>query len=113
VNAAAQRVIDFFTGLADAGEDNLGGVTAGTQHAEEFAARDDVEAGSGFGQQGEDGERGVGLHRVADVVREIGESRAVGAVAGENVGGGVDVGRGANGAGEVGERDLFAIVVVA
>ena len=53
-------------GLADAGEHDLRRIAAGLQHAKQLAAGDDVEAGAGFRQQRQHGQRRVGLDGVAD-----------------------------------------------
>ena len=70
VDAAFQRVFHFRGGLADAGEDDLRGVAAGLKDAVQLAAGDDVETRAGLGQQRQHGQRGVGLHRVANGVRQ-------------------------------------------
>ena len=54
MDAGGEGVFDLVAGFADAGEDDFGGVAAGLEDAEEFAAGDDVEAGSGFGEKAED-----------------------------------------------------------
>ena len=68
VDALFDGVDDFLTGLADTGEGAVGGIAAGLDHAEKFAARDDVEARALGGEQAEDGEVGVRLDRVGDLV---------------------------------------------
>ena len=54
VDAGGEGVFDLVTGFADAGEDDFGGVAAGLEDAEEFAAGDDVKAGTGIGEEAED-----------------------------------------------------------
>ena len=73
VNAVFQRVLNFRGGFADAGKDHLSGIAAGLQDAIQFAARHDVEAGARFGEQGQDSQRRIGFHGVADRVRQVAE----------------------------------------
>jgi hypothetical protein len=65
-DAFLEREAHLGFGLADAREDGLARVAAGCDHAQQFAAGDDVEAGAFARQQVEDGEVRIGLHRVAD-----------------------------------------------
>ena len=66
--------IDLGLGFADARKNHAARhFRRGGEHALQFAAGDDVEAGAALGQQPEDGQRGVGLDRVADEVVAIGE----------------------------------------
>ena len=73
VNAGLEGELDLGLGLADAGEDALGGVAAGGDDAAQLAFADGVEAAAGVGEHAHDGLVGVGLHRVADEVVERGE----------------------------------------
>ena len=68
VDALLEGVDDFRAGLADTGEGAVGGISAGLDHAEKLAARDDVEARAFGGEQAEDGEIGVRLDRISDLV---------------------------------------------
>ncbi len=65
-DAGGEGRADLLLALADPGEDDALGPAAGGQHAREFAARDDVEAGTEPREDAEDGEVGVRLDRVAD-----------------------------------------------
>ena len=112
VDAAFQRVFHFGGGLADAGEDDLRGVAAGLKDAIEFAAGDDVETRAGLGEEGENGQRGVGLHRVADGVRQGSERLRVSRIVLEDGLAGIDVGRSSDVVREVGQRDLLTVIVV-
>jgi hypothetical protein len=67
-----------------------GGCCAGRQHALEFAARDDVEAAAGLCQHLQDGQRGVGLHGVADAALRPASAALVGGQRRQNGGLGVD-----------------------
>ena len=51
-DAGAESEVDFVGQLADSGEDDFGGrLAVGLQHAVQFAAGDDVEAGAERGEQ--------------------------------------------------------------
>ena len=70
-NSGGQRRVDFGRGFADAREYDLLGIAAGLQHAKQLAAGNDVESRSGLGQQPQHGQVAIGLHRVADGVRQL------------------------------------------
>ena len=106
-DAGGQRVTHFVGALADAGEDHLAGIATGRQHAGEFAARDDVETGAELGEDRQDAEIGVGLDRVADQRLAQAEGALIRLVGGGEGGAGVNVGRGAEAVGNVGEGDPF------
>ena len=53
-DAGSQRGAHFLARLADAREHDLGRIAAGRQHAGQFAAGDDVEAGAEAGEDVED-----------------------------------------------------------
>ena len=106
-DAGRQRVTHFVGALADAGEDHLAGIATGRQHAGELAARDDVETGPESGEDRQDAEIGVGLDRVADQRLAQAEGALIRLVGGGEGGAGVNVGRGAEAVGNVGEGDPF------
>ena len=112
VDAARERVFHFGRGLAHAGENHLGRIAAGLEHAKQFAAGNDVEARAGFGQQRQHGQRRVGLHGVADGVRQFAEGFVVRPVVSQQRLAGVHVGRGAHAGGQIGQRHLLAIEIV-
>ena len=90
--------------LAYAGEDDAAeGCRSGAADALELASGDDVEAAALLAEQLEDGERGVGLDRVAEGVRDRGKLGLEHAEALADGVGGVDVERRAVGFGEFGE----------
>ena len=64
-DAGVQGEAHLGGGLADAGEDHLASIAAGGQHAGQFAAGDDVEAGAQLGEYRQHAKAGVGLDRVA------------------------------------------------
>ena len=80
-NTRRQRLPDFSCGLAHAGEHNTGRVAAGTQHARQLAAGDDVETAAQPRQGLQHRQVGVGLDREADAVRQRAEGLVVGAIA--------------------------------
>jgi hypothetical protein len=88
-------------------------IAAGGEDARQFAAGDDVETGAEFGEKVEDGEVGVGLDRVADqraVSQAVRLQRvAIGRVGGGQRGARIDVARGAEARGDVGQRDAFDV----
>ena len=112
VYAALQRVFHFGGGFADAREDDLRGIAAGLKDAVEFAAGDDVETRAGLGEERQHGQRGVGLHRVANGVRQGAERLRVRGIVLADCLAGIDVGRSAGLVREVGQRDLLTVVVV-
>ena len=69
-DADLQREVDFGAGLADAGEDHRGRIAAGAEHAFEFAAGDDVEAGAERREQIQNREVAVRFDGVADAMRQ-------------------------------------------
>ncbi len=113
VNAVAERVLDFRGGLAHARKHDSRRVSAGGQHARQLAARNDVETGSGFGQQRQHPERRIRLYRVANRVRQRAEGLVIGAVIGQDGLAGIDVGGRAHPCRQIGQRHLFAIKIVA
>ncbi len=98
---------DLFT---YAGEDDFfeGGLV-GAADALEFAAGDDVEAGSLPGEEAEDGEGGVGFDGVADGVGAVAEGGFEELEAVGDLPGGVDVEGGGVVDGEGGEIDSVAV----
>ena len=91
-DAFAQGVGDFLAGLPDAGEGAAAGLPAGFQHAEEFAARDDVETGAEPREEREDGEVRIRLHGIANQVVEGGEGGVEALVVPADGACGVDIG---------------------
>ena len=74
-NAGLEREVDLRGGFSHAGKDHAaGGIRRGGQHALQFAAGDDVETGAVLAEKLENGQRGVGLDRVADKMLAAGES---------------------------------------
>ena len=73
-----ERQVDLRHSLSHAGKDHAAGsLRRGSEHALQFAAGDDVEPCAALGEQLENGQRGVGLDRIADQViaaRERAES---------------------------------------
>ncbi len=65
-----QREVDFCTRFADAGENDLGRIATGPEHALEFTARHDVEARAERREQIQDREIAVRLHRITDAMRQ-------------------------------------------
>ena len=112
VYARSQRVLHLARGLAHARKDHPGGLSAGLQHAKKLAARNDVEASPCPGQQGRHAQAGVGLHGIADAVREAGQRFVISAVVLENGAARVDV-AGRPGLGrDVGQGDSLGVEVV-
>jgi|GEM_PF-6075133 len=104
MHADFQRTTHVVAGLADAGEDDALRLAAGSQHALQFAARDDVEARPEARQDVEHAEVGVGFHREADQVRHARQCVGIGPVVRFDVRAGVDVGGGAEALRESGQR---------
>ena len=116
MDAGVQRHLHFLGGLADTGEHYLLRVATGTQHACQFAAGDDVEAGAEAREDVQDGNVGVGLDRVADLVRVVTESIDETLVVLFQRGARVDIQRCAKTFGQLGNRDIlgmqFAVAVL-
>jgi len=112
VNAAGERVLHLGGGFSDARKHHLGGIAACLENPEQLAARDDVEARPGLGQQRQHGQRGIGLHGVTDGVRQIAEGFVISAVAFEQRLPRIDVNRCAGPRREIGQRNLLAVEVV-
>ena len=112
-DAGVERLLHFGGGLADAREHDLLRIGTGGQHALQFAAGDDVEAGAHAGEQIEDGQVGIGLDGVAD------QRAAAGRMGAEDVeeflqralqgGAGINVGRRAELFGNSGQGDGFGV----
>ena len=77
-HTGVQRLAHLGAGLAHAGEHDPRCITAGGQHACEFAAGDDVESAAGLREGLQHGEAGIGLHRVAHQVRPAAQRLLVG-----------------------------------
>ena len=90
-NPRLECLAHFGRGLADAGEHDLPGLAPGSQHARQFAARDDVETRTEAREEVEHGEVGVGLDRIEDPRPVALERRCVGAVGGAQGFAGVNI----------------------
>ncbi|MNQ37980.1 hypothetical protein D3C85_515380 [compost metagenome] len=107
VHAGFQGAAHVVAALADTGEDDARGIAAGSQHALQLTAGDDVEARTLARQQVQHTEVGVGLDRIADHARRAGEGVGIGLVLGLDMGTGIDVGRRAEPGGDIGQRYAF------
>ena len=94
----------LLVGLADAGEHDLARIAAGRDHARELAAGHDVEAAAQAREDVEHGEVRVGLHRVADEMRQRRERAVELAVGGLERGARIHKAGGAETRRDVGER---------
>ena len=63
---AAQRVVDFVHPLSDAGVNDLLGIEAGVESAEQLASGNDVQTPAQVREEPQDGKVAVGLGRKAD-----------------------------------------------
>ena len=106
-DAGVQGEAHLGGGLADAGEDHLASIAAGGQHAGQFAAGDDVEAGAQLGEYRQHAKAGVGLDGVAHQRLAQAEGALVGVEGLGQRGAGIDVGGGAELGGDVCEGDPF------
>ena len=95
VDALFERESDFLIGLADAGINDLRQVAARGLHAQEFAARHDVEPGTELREQADDADIRARLHGVKNVVRMRAKRAVVVAEGGLNGLAAVDEGWGA------------------
>ena len=109
VNADFKRPLDFIDALAHPGKHDLGRVARGGEHALQFAAGDDVEAGTEPRQDIEYGDIGVRLDRVANQVATVGESGVERMPTLLNRGAGIDIARRAMAAGQHVERHLLGV----
>ena len=108
MNVVGERILHFIGGLAHTGENYFRGVAPGLQDTIEFAARDDIESGAGFGEQLEDRAIGVRLGGVTDQVIERRERRAESAIMIEERARAIDIKGRAEFFGRGPERDVFA-----
>ena len=105
-----QRQVDLGRRLAHAGKDHAArSLRRGSEHALQFAAGDDVEPCAALGEQLENGQRGVGLDRVAHKViaareRALKQFQPLGNLAGR-----VDIERRTEAPGERFERNAAAM----
>ena len=106
-NARLQCLAHFGACFAHAGEDHLGRVAACGQNAFEFTAGDDVEPATLAGKELQHGQRGVGLHGVADMELASGETALVGRQCLAHGGRGIDEQRCAMRLGEVAHAHVF------
>jgi acyl dehydratase len=106
-DARSERLAHLVSRLADPREDHLGRVCTRRQHPCQLAARHDVETAAGFCEDAQHAERGVGLHRIADLRVPAFEATAVGCQCVEHPLLGVDEERCSVFAGERGERQRF------
>ncbi len=111
-DAGVEGLGDLLVGLAHAREDGFARVSAGGLDAEQFSARDDVEAAAVLGEELQDAQVRVRLHGVADQRVDLGEGFLKGLELARESGGAVDVKGGAVLPGEVGDGDLFAVELV-
>src|SRR5207237_8355782 len=74
-DAMLEGVYDLFLRFAHASEGALSGISAGREHAKEFAAGNDVEPGAFLREQTEDRAIGVRFDRIANEVIDIAERR--------------------------------------
>jgi hypothetical protein len=95
--------------LADAGEDDLGRVAPRRQHPLQFAAGDDVETGAHAGQDIEYRQVGVGLDGKADQVGMMAEGGVECPPVALQGGAGIDIARGAEALGDMGNRHLLGM----
>ena len=108
-NAGAQRFANLLARLAHAGKDDAVAGNAGALQAVEFAAGNNVEAAAQTCQQAQDGKIRIGLHRVADRVRQASEGAIQHAIRAGDAGGAVDVGGSAHAVGDLLQGDAFAV----
>ncbi len=107
VHADFQCATHVVTGLADAGEDDTVRLPTGGQHALQFTARDDVEAGAKARQHVQHAKVRIGFDGEADQMRHAFERIGIGPVLGLDVRAGVDVGRGAEALRKCGQCHAF------
>lgn len=91
-DARLEREGDLAGGLADAGVDDLLGAEAGAKRAGDFAAAHGVDAGAEAREHLKNAGRRVGLHGIADGMRDVGERLFVGEVVALDASAGIDVG---------------------
>lgn len=106
-DARFERQTHLVGGLAHAREHHVGGLAPGGQHAPQFPARDDVEAGTQLREDLQHRQVGVGLHGVLHARVAVFARRRVGAVVGGQCGARIDVGGRAELGGNRLERDAF------
>src|SRR5258706_8869304 len=102
-----ERLRHFGIGLANSGEHDLGRIAACSNYPRQFAARHDVEAAAESREQIDDAKIRIGLHRVADEVRDAGEGGVDLAIRALEGGAGIDEARGSVPRRDVRERDRF------
>ena len=107
-DARLEREGDLAGGLADAGVDDLLGAEAGAKRAGDFAAAHGVDAGAEAREHLKNAGRRVGLHGIADGMRDVGERLFVGEVVALDASAGIDVGGLLESAGEFEQGDAFA-----
>ena len=106
-DARFERQAHFIRGLADAGKHHFFRLAARRQNPRQFAAGNDVEARAEAREKIQNGEAGVGLHRVADQVLALGEGRVETLVGCGQRGMGIDVTGRAEFFGNAGKRNGF------
>lgn len=104
-----QRQAHFLDALADARKNHFARIAAGCEHAQQFAARDDVEAGALAREQVEDRQVGIGLHRVADECVAPRASVGVGAEIGQQRRLRIHIGGRAELRGDAGQGGAFGV----
>ncbi len=108
-DAVLEREAHFIGALAHARKNHLVRIAAGSDHAQQFTARDDVETGAFARQQVQDGQVGIGLHRVADQRVAPGAGVGKGVEVLQQRGLGIDIGRGAELFGDAGQGRAFGV----
>ena len=112
-HAGVERLPHLGARLADAREDDLAGVAAGSDHARQLAARDDVESAACAREGLQHGQARIGLHRIADEMVALRQCALVGAERLEHGGARIDVERRAVAPREIRRRTVFDVQRVA
>src|SRR5581483_3248871 len=107
VNALLQRISDLLWGFANTGKRAFAGLAAGGEHTIEFTAGNNVETSAGVGQQFQDGAIGVCLDGVANEVIQRRQRSVQPSVVIENGSRAVNIRRGTESFGHLGQIDLF------
>ncbi len=108
-DARLQRLLDLGLGLADAREHDLARIAACGEHAREFAARHDVEAGTRLGERAQHAQIAVRLHGVTDQRSASLQPASVGGKRLQDRVARIDIGRRAVTCGDLGQRKAFGV----
>ncbi len=108
-NAGAQRIAHFFARFAHAGEDHAVRGNFCGENAREFAAADDIEITPLPGEHAQNAEIGIGLHGIANVVRQAGEGTVEAHVRLAEAARAIDVGGRADFSGDARDVHLLAV----